>query len=113
MACDYAPAEGRVFCIYPRPLRKLEASFRGRSVELTLTDASGRCAPGRQVVEVEVRDPSGALHDETGRYVMEGGRLSVPLRFAGDDPKGSLFKRWKVHARELTSGLTVTEGFSR
>ena len=113
VACDYAPAEGRVFCVYPKALKKLSVSREGEALEVSLVDVDGKSAPGRQVVEVEVRDPSGALHDETGRYVMEGGRLSVPLRFAGDDPKGSLFKRWKVHARELTSGLTVTEGFSR
>ena len=106
-------ADGKVLCVYPKRLTKLTVRRKLDALEVSLLAADGHPAPGRQVVEVEVRDPSGALHDETGRYVMEGGRLSVPLRFAGDDPKGSLFKRWKVHARELTSGLTVTEGFSR
>ena len=76
-------------------------------------DEDGKPAPGRQVVDVEVRDPEGNLHDETGRYAMEGGRLKVPLRFADDDPKGSFFSRWKVSVKELTTGFTESASFYR
>ena len=103
---DYPAADGKVFCIYPRPLKKLRVSHEGDALEVTLLAADGKPAPGRQVVEIEVRDPSGALHDETGRYVMENGRLVVPLRFADEDPPRGIFSAWKASARDLTCGFT-------
>ena len=106
LACDYAPADGKVFCVYPKALKKLSVSREGEALEVTLVDVDGKPAPGRQVVEVEVRDSSGALHDETGRYVMEKGRLVVPLRFADDDPPRGLFSAWTASVRELTTGFT-------
>ena len=106
IAAEYGPAEGKVFCVYPKALKKLSVSREGDALEVTLVDVDGEPAPGRQVVEVEVRDPSGALHDETGRYVMEKGRLVVPLRFADDDPPRGLFSAWTASVRELTTGFT-------
>ena len=107
VALDYPAADGKVLCIYPSPLRKLLVSDAGDALEVTLLAADGKPAPGRQVVEIEVRDSSGALHDETGRYVMENGRLVVPLRFADDDPPRGFPSVWKASARDLTSGFTA------
>ncbi len=107
----YAPAEGKLFCIYPREIETLDVRVAGASIEVSLDDSSGAPAPGRQLLDVEVRDPDGVLHDETGLYRMEKGRASIPLRFARDDKKGSFFKRWKVRVRELTSGFTATCSF--
>lgn len=104
---DYAPAEGRLFCIYPRELKSLDVEVRNGAIEVTLVDSSGAPAPGRQLIRLEVRDPAGVVHDETGLYKMEKGRLSIPLRLARDDMKGSFFKRWKISVRELTSGFTA------
>ena len=103
--------EGKVFCVYPTKLAKLLVDVKDGFAHIALVDENGKPAPGRQVVDVEVRDPDGNLHDETGRYVMERGRLKVPLRFADDDPKGSFFSRWKVSAKELTTGFTETTSF--
>lgn len=111
--CTYGPAEGRVFCVYPRELKRLDMDYSSGALELTLSDAGGGAAPGRQVVELTVRDPAGRVHDASGRYVMERGRLRVPVLFADTDDRGTFFRRWKAQARELTSGLGAKESFYR
>ena len=72
---------------------------------MRIEDSSGGPAPGRQVLEVTVTDPDGRMADETGLYRAERGVAEIPLRFARDDPEGSLFRRWRIHVRERTSGL--------
>ena len=105
---SYAPMEGKVFCVYPTELAKLRLDVKDGFVRIALDDVNGKPAPGRQVVDVEVRDPDGNLHDETGRYVMEGGRVKIPLRLADDDVRGSAGKCWQVTAKELTTGFACT-----
>ena len=104
---DYAPAEGRLFAVYPRPLGKLAAKVVGRTgpgakatVHVALDDVSRRPAPGRQVVRLVVKSAKGTLHDASGYYRMENGRIDIPLRFATDDPSG----HWTVALEELTTG---------
>jgi len=104
---DYGAAQAKVLCVYPKPLAKLVMDVKGGFVCLALVDKDGAPAPGRQVVEVEVRDPDGVLHDETGRYVMEDGRLKVPLRMARDESRGSSSKGWRIRAKELMTGFSV------
>ena len=58
-----------------------------------------------------VTGPEGDVRDESGRYAVEGGRATVPIRFAKGDPEGSLFKPWRITVRDLTSGLEETEKF--
>ena len=107
LSLDYAPAEGRVFAVYPRALKKLVLTKRESSLLVKVLDADGSVAPGRQVVELAVTDPTGVPHDETGRYVVEG-ETEIPLRFADDDVKTGA---WQVAARELTSGLKAGISF--
>ena len=109
MTCDYGPAEGKVFCVYPKPLARLVTDVKDGFVRIALVDADVRPAPGRQVVAVEVRDPDGALHDETGRYVMNGGRVKIPLRFARDDADGT----WQIAVKELTTGFAAKTSWHR
>ena len=104
---DYAPAEGRLFAIYPRPLGRFAAKIVGRTapgekavVRAALDDVSHRPAPGRQIVRLVVARAKGEFHDESGYYRMENGRLDIPLRFARDDPPGP----WTVAVEELTTG---------
>ena len=96
IVADYAAAEGKVFCVYPKPLEKLLMDRKDGSVRIALVDGDGRPAPGRQVVSVDVRDAAGRPCEECGRYVMEGGRVKVPLY-----SEGSL----RISVRELTTGL--------
>ncbi|MBO7721069.1 MAG: LamG domain-containing protein [Kiritimatiellae bacterium] len=105
---DFAAAEGVVYCLYPKELGDLDVEAEGDSVVVTLLDEDGDHAPGRQVVEVEVRDPDGALHDETGLYAMERGRLEIKMLLADDEPSGSFFSRWKIKVKELTTGKVAT-----
>ena len=109
LTCDYGPAEGKVFCVYPKPLARLVTDVKDGFVRIALVDEDGRPAPGRQVVAVEVRDPGGTLHDETGRYVMNGGRVKIPLRFARDDADGT----WQVNVKELTTGFAAKASWHR
>ena len=106
---DYPAAQAKVFCVYPKPLARLVADVKDGFVRIALVDADGKLAPGRQVVAVEVRDPDGALHDETGRYVMNGGRVKIPLRLARDDADGT----WQVNVKELTTGFAVNVSWGR
>ena len=104
VALDYGPGEGRVFAVYPRRLKSIDVARRGDSLVVTVRDAAGEVAPGRQVVELEVRDAAGALHDESGRYVVEGSR-EIPLRIADDETPPSPDRPWRVTAWERTAGL--------
>ena len=97
IVADYAAAEGKVFCVYSKPLEKLLMDRKGGCVRIALVDGDGRLAPGRQVVSVEVRDAAGRPCEECGRYVMEGGRVKVPLYSEGP---------LRISVRELTTGLT-------
>ena len=108
VALDYGPGEGRVFAVYPRRLAAVEVERRGGSLVVTVRDAAGAVAPGRQVVELEVRDAAGGLHDETGRYVVEGSR-EIPLRVADGEAPPSSAAPWRVSVRELTTGLVASE----
>ena len=105
---DYAAAEGRLFCVYPKPLARMAAKAKGdfrpggRAALAVGVFETGRAfAPGRQLVELELCGPDGRLRDESGRYVAECGRVRIPLRFARDEKPG----RWTIRLRELTSGL--------
>ena len=107
---DYAPAEGRLFAISPRPLEKFEAQLVGRTepgakaiVRVTLCDAARKFAPGRQVVRLVVRNKQGVAHDASGYYRMDNGQIDIPLRFADDAPPGP----WDVGVEELTTGKRV------
>ena len=106
---DYPAAQAKVFCVYPKPLARLVADVKDGFVRIALVDAGGQPAPGRQVVAVEVRDPGGNVHDETGRYVMNGGRVKSPLRLARDDADGT----WRINVKELTTGFAAKTSWNR
>ena len=112
IALDYAAAEARVFCIYPRELTGMTVSVRepaageaGTVATVCVSDAAG-AAPGRQVVEVTVRRGDGSLTDESGLYRVEDGCCTVPIRFTEGERASAA--GWTVSVRELTSGLTAS-----
>ena len=115
---DYAASEARVYVIHPEPLKAPELSVSRLTssvlnLDVKISTASGKLAPGRTVVRLELRDPEGRLCDESGLYRVVNGTASIPLRFATDDPKGGLFSRWKATVTDLTTGLTAAERFNR
>ena len=105
------PGEGKVFCIYPRKLAKLNAAVTGSSIKLgktatvrvNLLDNSGKQPGGRQILDVIVTDSAGKNTDESGLYVMENGQAKIPVRIALDSKTG----KWKIRIKERTSGLTT------
>ena len=115
ISMDYAAAEGRLFSVYPRPLDRIAAKAKGdfraggrAALAVGVFTVDGEFAPGRQMVELELRGPDGRLRDESGRYTAERGRLRIPLRFARDEGRG----RWTARLRELTSGLEAEIGLN-
>ncbi len=115
LTLDYGAAQGRLFVALPTPLDDIDVEVKddGAPPPVAVRDEDGRPAPGRLLVAVTVTDPSGRTHDETGRYPVENGRATVPIRFARDDEKGTLFKPWRIRVKDLTSGLEATETFRR
>ena len=118
LTLDYGAAQGRLFVALPKPLDDIDVEVKADGAAsavatVTVSDDDGRPAPGRLLVAVTVSDPSGRVHDETGRYPVENGRATVPIRFARDDEPGTLFKPWRIRVKDLTSGLEGSETFRR
>ena len=113
LTAEYGPAEGRVYCFYPRPLKAPELSLEGETAAgktatlvVRIVDRSGEPAPGRQVVELKLTDGDGVERDESGRYVVEDGLVRIPVRFAHDEQPTGLFGRWKAVVTDLTTGMS-------
>ena len=104
-AMNYAAAQGRVFAVYPTPLAAPALKVEGEALQVSIRDAQGRSAPGRQIVEVTVRDETGAERDESGRYAVEGGSCRVRILLADDDKAGFASGKWRYAVRDLTTGL--------
>ena len=114
---DYGPAEAKTFAVYPRKLRRLDAQLDGDFrtghtswLEVSIYDQGNNLAPGRQVVKLEVRDPYGAVRDESGFYSLNGTRR-IPLRFSRSDPLGKTDWTWHLEVTELTTGFSMTHDF--
>lgn len=113
-AAEYAPAEGKLFCIYPRPLKALSAQVEGTparavacALSVRMTDAADQPAPGRQIVRLTLRDPSGVCADASGLYTLERGTAAIPLRFARDSSVGT----WTWKLDDLTAGFSAGGSF--
>ena len=114
ISADYDGAEGRVFGIYPRPESRLSAEISGSPARggramarIRVRDSAGPVAD-RRVLRVVVTDPDGRRHDSSGLYATRDGVAEVVLRFASDEPAGTLFHRWRLEAEELSSGSTTS-----
>lgn len=119
VTADYAAAEGRVFCVYPKALADPELSLEGAAkagstatLVVKIRDADGAPAPGRQIVRLALTDPKGAETDESGLYRVENGVARIPLRFPLDAEPGSFFARWKARVVDLTTGAGETLKFT-
>jgi len=105
------PAVGAaVLCVYPKEFGELAvkpvgAYTRGTpgTLEITLPDATGKALPGWQLVDVEITDPAGQPHDESGYYRLTGGKATLPFRPALNEAAGA----WQVKVTERCSGLSA------
>lgn len=103
---EASPDQPALFIERPSRIAKLEI---GRDLALRLTDAAG--APvDLSVARVEVFDPSGRLARQySGNVTIRDGRAAYGIPFAVSDPGGA----WRVHARDVVSGLTAEVSISR
>ena len=106
VTCDYAPAEAKVFCLYPKKLVKPCVKRVGEALEISVCDVDGAQAPGRQIVEVAVTGPDGEVRDESGRYAVEDGRGRVPL-YLSDMDRAAFPRGWRFRVKDLTTGLAA------
>jgi hypothetical protein len=107
---DLGTLGGKIVALYPAELAKLGVAApaelaRGSAyaLDVSVTVADGRLAPGLQPVQVTVTDPQGRGTEYSGYYCAEGGRLSVPFTPALNDEPGT----WRVAVTDLTAGLTA------
>ena len=78
---DFAPAQTRIYCVYPKPLGEVKATVNKAEsrIELEQKYSDGSPLNGRQVVQIQVCDPDGIQRDESGLYVLENGKGIAPL----------------------------------
>lgn len=112
---ELEPGNARLFCVYPAPFSKLTLQSSGKPEKgkvfpftLTMLDRKGNTLPGRQIIRAVIKDGKGRSTDETGWYVMEAGRLTIPIRIGLDAPSG----KWTISIREQTSSLNAESTFS-
>ena len=103
-----------MFGIYPRRGTSVSIGASGRPVRggraaaiISVEDSAGPVAD-RRVLRVTVTDPEGNVNDASGLYMTKDGTAEVVMRFAEDDQEGSLFKRWRIVAEDLSSGETCS-----
>lgn len=101
---DFAAAEGCVYVVVPCEYDDVKLVQEGEALVVTLLDDDGRPCVGRQVVELTLTDETGARRDESGRYVVENGRVRIPLFIADADRAGFASGRWRAHVVDLVSG---------
>lgn len=119
LALEYAPAAGRLFCLYPEELAapKIALGPRAKGDRLTVellvrsTLVSGRAAPGRQIIRLALVDSAGRTRDESGYYTVEGGCVNVPVRLTKSDAEAAHGKKWRARVEDLTSGLSADLAF--
>lgn len=109
LTVDLPAVGGAVLCVYPKEFGELVVKPAGAytrgtpgTLEISLTDNAGKALPGWQLVDVEITDPAGNTHDESGYYRLEGGKVTVPFRPALNEAAGA----WQVKVTERCSGIS-------
>ncbi len=112
---EYAPAEGRVYAVYPKRLKAPELSLEGEAkagcgvkLVVMIRDEDGSPAPGRQIVRLSFTDNEGVARDESGLYSVERGRAEIALRIPSCEKPTGFFSKWKAEVTDLTTGKNNT-----
>ena len=102
------PYEPAIFAVSPTPVPPLRLSLpktatRGEIVPVAFR--FDRTPPGgRQVLHIDVLDPSGKLHrDYSGNVLVTGGAGVRPIPLAVNDPAGN----WTIRVHDVISGQHV------
>lgn len=103
------PCEGGLYMITRRAIDRVrvdapEVVGRGQQAACTIEvqDAEGQPLDAVVPVIVEIRDAEGRLAEFSGSYAAIGGKLTIALDIAPNDPMGI----WQIEVRELASGRT-------
>ena len=111
LTVDLPAVGGVVLCVYPREFGKVAVTPTGAytrgtpgTIEIALPDAMGKPLAGWQLVDVEITDPAGQPHDESGYYRLTGGKVTLPFRPALNESAGA----WHVKVTERCSGLSAS-----
>ncbi len=106
---------GTIIALYPNPLEKLsletpKAVILGKQTDLkiTFTDSTGKPAAGLQPLKVEILDPEGTRHEDSGYVCAEKGSATVAFFPAWNDKPGL----WTVTVSDLTAGLETVQEIS-
>lgn len=104
------PCDGGLYMVTSRAIERIklkapEAVERNHRATCTIEvqDAAGKPLDAIVPLAVEVRDAEGRLAEFSGSYAAVGGKLTVTLDIAENDPMGI----WQIEARELASGRTA------
>lgn len=109
---DLPPSGGRLLCIYPAPIKRIEIeterSYNAGAtglIKATILSSRRQTVPGRQLLQVDITDPDGRRHDESGLYRAVGGQAAIPFRPATNDRPG----KWRITITERTSGISQSQ----
>jgi hypothetical protein len=104
------PCDGGLFLITLSAIDRVtlaapESVERGARAEcqIAVVDAQGQPIEAVVPVEVTIRDAETRSAERSGYYAAVGGKLSIPLDIAPNDPPGV----WQIEVRELASGRTA------
>lgn len=100
----FGPAEGCVYVVVPRPLAAPGLKQDGESLVVSLRNDQGAPVTGRLLVHLTLTDETGAVRDESGRYVVENGSVRIPLFIAEADRAGLASGQWQAQVTDLTTG---------
>ena len=115
IAESFGPCEGRVFMITDQAIDRVqitapEAAAAGDSVDIKIAVVGDNGRPMDAIVPVQIDliDPSGKAAEYSGYYGAKNGVVQFAATIAPNDVPGL----WRIHVRELASGLT-TDAYMR
>jgi hypothetical protein len=109
IAESFGPCEGRVFMVTDQAIAQVqirapEAAAAGDRVDIkiAIVGDDGRPMDAVVPVKIDLIDPSGRAAELSGYYGAKDGVVQLAATLAPNDAPGV----WRVHVRELASGLT-------
>jgi len=104
------PCDGRLLMVTPQAIERVHVQSpikvkRGESVSATIEVVDQNNQPVNAVIplEVTIEDSESNVAEFSGYYAATGGKATIQLDIAKNDPAGI----WKIEVRELASGRTT------
>jgi hypothetical protein len=103
---ELGSCDGRVYLVTPQPIDAVRIDVpretqQGTSAtcSVEIVDNDGRPVDAVIPLEVEIRDAEGRRAEGSGYYGAAGGRVTIDLEIAPNEPPGN----WYIRVRELAS----------